>query len=1073
MPLRICTIPALLITLIDVSTPAHVAVDNFISQYATLADGIGELERGIEREVKVVAARAEGARRLAVYCLYRAKKITGNSSAAARKTGVAYPAAIAYENDPPLVTDFASLSTHPSIACSAPSAPPPILCPHEGWPSFGSEANRKYLLTLLSAQRARRDLVRRELLLNVDGPLFFPIPLSEQGRFRAWAADSGVLQRAVQAAETEERWDDLVRRVARRYRLQDSALVERLIAHSNSFPVSTPSLDAKLAASGDLSAEIRAELEAERLRWRAVEGLEEQLHLAASLHIPCHSMHELGDEWMTERRYVFQAKTGSQPKRRSRTGTFLPALPPYLSAWSFEWVSPLAPLLSFDLSSLSSRPRAGDALEKAGAADPLVNEHRAANPARFKLAMYWAAGLKTRYLRWALPVESRFSFRALVVADPEAGDASDDEFMLDNDGSTRPQDRDESARLAISDGQPREARTSLPPSTGSAALTEAAVSNPSDPRDSSSVSPSGSDSTSAAAQTSIQMQPALSHGLAPSSPSHAGALPRPPFPPSSRAQPACNLSDTAVNRKRYRSASLDSSSSASSDPAISTSASSARTRTRETEHRCKVKAGKRRAISPFAPAAPPSVSAQVTLAGLTVVAKARSGRKRAPKEQSIAEPPSQRRKRSPSIADSAPAADLAASRATTAPELALTLTAILPHTAAMAHHIQASLLPLLVAEAPDVVATLRESGSIAATCTASPDALDLVIQALTGPPFLPPSVSTSTCPSTLSDISQRLSRMAAPRATLLRNADAAEITSRYATGHALSAYAATGEFLSTDVAAFVDGARLTAPLSNWLSGTLPLSALNRGQHSRHAIWEQVMWRLALLVNKKGTLEALHLIYPEHDFEAAAGDASHHSLPYPHIPLPLLSNADLPCGAPQRFILFSFPGHRGDPSTTGAATYRHLLLQYLLLHSHTGDHKFSYTLPFPLDACPFAKVNFGFSLAFAGRDVLFSRINFYHTTTDASFKPDISTRIADAEQRGVPSLNQNPHEPNSKPSAIDKVMGGVEKGIGKAIGDVELEKKGTVAQGKAYETQGKDYTTENGTHLGGEGAYSSA
>ncbi|GAA5978011.1 hypothetical protein JCM11641_004358 [Rhodosporidiobolus odoratus] len=86
MPLRICTIPALLITLTDVSTPAHVAVDNFISQYATLADGIGELERGIEREVKVVAAQAEGARRLAVYCLYRAKKITGNSSAAARKT---------------------------------------------------------------------------------------------------------------------------------------------------------------------------------------------------------------------------------------------------------------------------------------------------------------------------------------------------------------------------------------------------------------------------------------------------------------------------------------------------------------------------------------------------------------------------------------------------------------------------------------------------------------------------------------------------------------------------------------------------------------------------------------------------------------------------------------------------------------------------------------------------------------------------------------------------------------------------------------------------------------------------
>ncbi|GAA5971204.1 hypothetical protein JCM11641_004184 [Rhodosporidiobolus odoratus] len=265
----------------------------------------------------------------------------------------------------------------------------------------------------------------------------------------------------------------------------------------------------------------------------------------------------------------------------------------------------------------------------------------------------------------------------------------------------------------------------------------------------------------------------------------------------------------------------------------------------------------------------------------------------------------------------------------------------------MAHHIQASLLPLLVAEAPDVVATLQDSGSAVAICTASSDALGLVTQAIVGPPSST-SVPTLTSSSTLSDISQRLSQTAAPRATLLQNAEAAEKTSRYTTGHALSAYAATGEFLSAEVARFVDGARLTAPLSDWLSGTLPLSALDRRQHSRHAIWEQVMWRLALLVDKKGTLEALRLIYPEHAFEAAE-DALHHSLPYPHIPLPLLSNADQSPGAPRRFILFSFVGHRGDPSTTGAATYRRLLLQYFLLHSHTGDHEFSYTLPFPLDA----------------------------------------------------------------------------------------------------------------------------
>ncbi|GAA5839149.1 hypothetical protein JCM11251_003689 [Rhodosporidiobolus azoricus] len=98
---------------------------------------------------------------------------------------------------------------------------------------------------------------------------------------------------------------------------------------------------------------------------------------------------------------------------------------------------------------------------------------------------------------------------------------------------------------------------------------------------------------------------------------------------------------------------------------------------------------------------------------------------------------------------------------------------------------------------------------------------------------------------------------------------------------------------------------------------------------------------------------------------------------------------------------------------------------------------------------------------------------HHTNTDANFKPDISTRIADAEQRSIGTVNQNPHEPNSKPSAMDKAFGGIEAGIGKAIGDKELEKKGTIAQGKAYQTAGREQElqTEGGVKLGGEGAYS--
>lgn len=87
------------------------------------------------------------------------------------------------------------------------------------------------------------------------------------------------------------------------------------------------------------------------------------------------------------------------------------------------------------------------------------------------------------------------------------------------------------------------------------------------------------------------------------------------------------------------------------------------------------------------------------------------------------------------------------------------------------------------------------------------------------------------------------------------------------------------------------------------------------------------------------------------------------------------------------------------------------------------------------------------------------------TTDhaANFKPDISTRIADAEQGGA--IGNNHHEGDSKPTALGKAGGKLEEVVGKAFGDGELQAKGAASQGKqpSAETQ-MNRTSEQGGDL---------
>ncbi|GAA5947018.1 hypothetical protein JCM3775_004283 [Rhodotorula graminis] len=88
------------------------------------------------------------------------------------------------------------------------------------------------------------------------------------------------------------------------------------------------------------------------------------------------------------------------------------------------------------------------------------------------------------------------------------------------------------------------------------------------------------------------------------------------------------------------------------------------------------------------------------------------------------------------------------------------------------------------------------------------------------------------------------------------------------------------------------------------------------------------------------------------------------------------------------------------------------------------------------------------------------------TTDhaANFKPDISTRIADAEQ-GAPTIGNDHHEGNSKPTALGKAGGKLEEVVGKAFGDGELQAKGAASQGKQPSAeQQMNRTSEQGGDL---------
>ncbi|GAA5820942.1 hypothetical protein JCM3770_002638 [Rhodotorula araucariae] len=85
--------------------------------------------------------------------------------------------------------------------------------------------------------------------------------------------------------------------------------------------------------------------------------------------------------------------------------------------------------------------------------------------------------------------------------------------------------------------------------------------------------------------------------------------------------------------------------------------------------------------------------------------------------------------------------------------------------------------------------------------------------------------------------------------------------------------------------------------------------------------------------------------------------------------------------------------------------------------------------------------------------------------DGNFKPDISTRIADAEQGNA--LGSNPHAGNSHPSALEKAGGKLEYATGKLFGDGELQAKGLAEQGKA---QNADTVQDLSTEQGGDLSY---
>ncbi|GAA6004353.1 uncharacterized protein JCM10292_001440 [Rhodotorula paludigena] len=76
----------------------------------------------------------------------------------------------------------------------------------------------------------------------------------------------------------------------------------------------------------------------------------------------------------------------------------------------------------------------------------------------------------------------------------------------------------------------------------------------------------------------------------------------------------------------------------------------------------------------------------------------------------------------------------------------------------------------------------------------------------------------------------------------------------------------------------------------------------------------------------------------------------------------------------------------------------------------------------------------------------------------SFQPDAASRYANFEQRAS-TLGRNVHH-GEQPGAFDKAVGKVEAGLGKVIGDPELQAKGLASQGKADADTIQDLSYQN-------------
>ncbi|BGP55949.1 hypothetical protein JCM8202_004294 [Rhodotorula sphaerocarpa] len=85
----------------------------------------------------------------------------------------------------------------------------------------------------------------------------------------------------------------------------------------------------------------------------------------------------------------------------------------------------------------------------------------------------------------------------------------------------------------------------------------------------------------------------------------------------------------------------------------------------------------------------------------------------------------------------------------------------------------------------------------------------------------------------------------------------------------------------------------------------------------------------------------------------------------------------------------------------------------------------------------------------------------HTTKQADFKPDPSTKYADWEEHGQATLTSDGHKSHQQRSGLEKTAGKVEEMTGKAMGDKELQARGMADQGKGDGADIQNLQTERG------------